>query len=115
VRKLVLLITLGAVALLALAATASATSPETYGLSETGSDPHAMQCDGFEISGVFSTSVEGTAFFDQADQVIRVLARVRAQDTVTNSVTGKTLVNRGVFQGSRARAFTRACFASQGE
>jgi hypothetical protein len=101
-RRLLLLLILGAAA--ALAPAAGAMPPERFGPSEgTESDPHFNQCDGFEIGGVFTNSVKGTVFFDKAGEAVRVLIRQRAEDLFTNSVSGKTVLNRGFIQVTLAR------------
>jgi hypothetical protein len=41
---------------------------------------------------------EVTVFSNDAGKVVKVILRTRAMDILTNSVTGKTVVNRGVFQ-----------------
>lgn len=102
VRRLLLPVIVGC-AVLGLAAPASATPPERFSIPQEGSEPHFVQCDGFEI-GLTTTGTTGvTIFFDDAGEVIKVLFRTRVRDVLTNSVTGKTVVNRGVFQ----ETFTR--------
>jgi hypothetical protein len=85
-------------AALSLAASASATPPEMFHFSDSGSDPHFIQCDGFEIGLETTGTFDVTVFFDEAGEVVKVLTQTRATDIFTNSVTGKTLTNRGVFQ-----------------
>jgi hypothetical protein len=84
-------------AVLALAAPASAMTPDRVTGSDSDADPHFVQCDGFEIARVSSDSFDGTVYFDQAGEIVKVLVRSRATDVFTNSVTGKTVTNRGVF------------------
>jgi hypothetical protein len=85
-------------ALLGLAAPANATPPEMFHDSESGSEPGFAHCDGFEIDLETTNTVDVTVYFDEAGEVVKFLVRTRATDVFTNSVTGKTLVNRGVFQ-----------------
>lgn len=85
------------------AAPASATPPERFNFSESGSEPGFVQCDGFAIDLEGTTTTDGTVFFDQNGEVVRVLERSRVTETFTNSVTGKTLVNHGVFQDTFTR------------
>jgi hypothetical protein len=85
-------------AVLGLAAPANATPPEMFHFSESGSEPGFIQCDGFAIDLETTTTVDVTVYFDENGEVVKFLVRTRATDIVTNSVTGKTLVNRGVFQ-----------------
>ena len=84
-------------AALGLAPPASATPPERFSFTESGTEVLA-HCDGFDIildsTGVF----DGTVFFDQNGLDVRYIIRGRITETLTNSVTGKTVVNRGVFQ-----------------
>jgi hypothetical protein len=77
---------------------ARATPPDMFSGSDTGTDPHFLRCDGFEVQLATTGTFAGTLYFDRTGQVIRVLVRNRAVDVLTNSVTGKTVTNRGVFQ-----------------
>jgi hypothetical protein len=96
-RRLLLPLIAGCAAF-GFAAPASATPPERFHDSGSDADPHFLQCDGFEIARVSTGSFDGTVYFDQAGDVVKVLVRNRATDVFTNSVTGKTVTNRGVFQ-----------------
>jgi hypothetical protein len=89
--------------MLGFAAPASATSPERFHDSGSGSEPGFIQCDGFAIDLETSDTNDGTVFFNQEGEVTKVIVRTRAEDILTNSVTGKTVVNNGVFQ----QVFTR--------
>jgi hypothetical protein len=73
--------------------------------SESGSfsEPGFVQCDGFEIDLAGTETRDFTVFFDESGQVVKVIIRVRITETSTNSVTGKTVFNRGVFQESFTR------------
>ena len=97
VRRLLLPVIAGC-AVLGFAAPASATPPERFSFPEEGSDPHFLQCDGFEIALTTTGTGNVTVFFDDAGEVIKVLVRHRVRDVFTNSVTGKTVINRGVFE-----------------
>jgi hypothetical protein len=68
--------------------------------SESGSfsEPGFVQCDGFEIDLAGTETRDFTVFFDESGQVVKVIIRGRVTETMTNSVTGKTVVNSGVFQ-----------------
>ena len=96
-RKLLITFGLCSVAAMAWATAASATPPERFQFSESGTEV-LLQCDGVDIildtTGIF----DGTVFFDQSGEVVRFIRRGRITETLTNSVTGKTVVNRGVFQ-----------------
>jgi hypothetical protein len=102
VRRLLLLMIAGC-AVVGFAAPASATPPDRFHSSDSGSEPGFAQCDGFEIDLDTTGTVDGTVFFNDSGEVIKVIVRNRATDIFTNSATGETLVNRGVFQ----QAFTR--------
>lgn len=97
------LLAASSVAVFALAAPASATPPDRFHSSDSGSEPGFVQCEGFEIDLDTTGTVDGTVFFNGSGEVIKVIVRSRATDILTNSATGKTLVNRGVFQ----QVFTR--------
>jgi hypothetical protein len=97
-RKLLIVFAVASVAAMASANAASATPPERFHFSDSGSEPGFVQCDGFEIDLDTVSKVDVTVFFDEAGEVVKFLVRTRATDTLTNSVTGKTVVNRGVFQ-----------------
>jgi hypothetical protein len=68
--------------------------------TESGSfsEPGFVQCDGFEIDLAGTETRDTTLFFDESGQVVKVIDRGRVTETFTNSVTGKTVVNSGVFQ-----------------
>jgi hypothetical protein len=57
-----------------------------------------VRCDGFDGNLDTTGTVNGTAFFDKSDEPVKFIARGRISETLTNSVTGKTLVNSAVFQ-----------------
>jgi len=57
-----------------------------------------VHCDGFDGILDIGGTVDGTVFFDESGEPVRFIIRGRVKETLTNSVTGKTLVNRGVFQ-----------------
>jgi len=90
-------------AVLVLAAPASATPPDRFHSSDSASEPGFVRCEGFEIGLETTGTVDGTVFFNGSGEVIKVIVRNRATDIFTNSTTGETLVNRGVFQ----QVFTR--------
>ena len=75
--------------LLALAAPALATPPQTYSLSGTNSG--VINCAGFDDNFTDVFSVQGTMFFDQKGTPIRVVEHVVSHSTDMNSVTGLTL------------------------
>jgi hypothetical protein len=96
-RKLLLTFGLCSVAAMASATAASATPPERFQFSESGTEV-LLQCDGVDIILDTTGTFTGTVFFDQNGEVVSFIRRGRITETLTNSVTGKTVVNRGVFQ-----------------
>jgi hypothetical protein len=85
-------------AVLGSAAPANANPPERFSESSSNSEPGFVQCDGFEIDLAGTETRDFTTFFDENGQVVKAIIRIRVTETMTNSVTGKTVVNRGVFQ-----------------
>ena len=96
--RLAAVITAGCTAALVWAGTALAAPPERFHSDESGSEPGFVHCDGFDIDLATTGSEDFTVYFDGSGQVVKVLVQTRAIDVFTNSVTGKTVVNRGVFQ-----------------
>jgi hypothetical protein len=96
-RKLLITFGVCSVAAMASAAAASAAPPERFHFTESGTEV-LLHCDGFDgnldTTGVF----DGTAFFDRSGEPVKFIIRGRITETLTNSVTGKTMVNRAVFQ-----------------
>jgi hypothetical protein len=84
-------------AVFGFASPAIATRPDRFSFPEEGSEPHFVQCDGFEIGLATTGNIDVTVFFDSAGQVAKFVVHTAVRDTLTNSVTGKTVVNRGVF------------------
>jgi len=86
------------------AAPAAAAGPEIIHLpDESGSEPGFVQCDGFAIDLAGSSTVDLIVFRDQSGEVVRVIRRARVVETYTNTVTGKTVTNRGVFKDTNTR------------
>jgi hypothetical protein len=97
-RKLLTVIAAGFVAALAWAASALATPPETFRVDGSGSEPGFIHCDGYDIDLETIGYEDFTFYFDGSGEVVKALVQSRATDTLTNTVTGKTVVNRGTFQ-----------------
>jgi hypothetical protein len=95
-RKLLIMFGVCSVAAVA-PATASATPPERFHFTESGTEV-LLHCDGFDGNLDTTGNFDGTAFFDKSGEPVRFIIRGRITETLTNSVTGKTIVNRGVFQ-----------------
>jgi hypothetical protein len=86
------------------ASPAGAVAPEIIHLpEESGSEPGFVQCDGFAIDLAGTENVDFIVFRDQSGQVVRVMRRARIVETYTNTVTGKTVTNRGVFKDTNTR------------
>jgi hypothetical protein len=96
VRQVLLPLILGC-AVLGFAAPASARPPERFSFEQSGSEVLA-HCDGFDILLDTTGFFNGTTFFDQSGEEVKIIIRGRITETMTNSETGKTVVNRGVFQ-----------------
>jgi hypothetical protein len=86
-----------------VAAPANATPPERFSFTESGSEPGFIQCDGFAIDERSTNTFYVTLFLDTSGEVVKVISRGRITETFTNSVSGKTLINHGVFQGTFTR------------
>jgi hypothetical protein len=98
-RKLIIIIfAASSLVAMAIAGPAMATAPERFHDSGSGSEPGFIHCDGYDIDLYTTGSEDFTVYFDDAGEVIKVLVRSRATDIFTNTVSGKTVVNRGVFQ-----------------
>jgi hypothetical protein len=96
VRRLLLPFIAGC-AIVSVAAPAGATPPEHFSFTESGTEVFA-HCDGFDLILATTGTFSGTVFFDTSGQLVKVIVHGRIEETYTNSVTGKYLVNRGVFQ-----------------
>jgi hypothetical protein len=96
-RRLFPLLIVGCI-VLGSAAPASATPPEHFSFTESDTDEVLAHCDGFDAILNSTGSFHGTAFFDGNGLDVKYVIRGRITETLTNSVTGKTVVNRGVFQ-----------------
>jgi hypothetical protein len=95
VRRLLVPLLVGC-AVVGFAAPASATPPERFSFTESGTEVLA-HCDGFDILLDSTGRFRGTEFFNKSGEPVKAIIRGRITETMTNSVTGKTLVNRGVF------------------
>jgi hypothetical protein len=95
--RLLLMPTVAGCAVLGSAAPASADPPERFSETSSFSEPGFVQCDGFEIDLAGTETRDFTTFFDENGQVVKIIIHSHVTETSTNSVTGKTLVNRGVF------------------
>jgi hypothetical protein len=97
-RRLLTVLGVASVVALAPGASALAQPPETFQSDMSGTEPGFVECDGFVIDLTTTGRESFTVYFDRSGEVVKVLVRSRARDVFTNSVTGKTVVNRGVFQ-----------------
>jgi hypothetical protein len=88
-----------ALATLAPSSALAVGQPEVFGPFVDSGTFIGFDCGDFliEISGTVTTTF--TVYFDANDDLIKLVMRVRAPgDTLTNTVTGKFVVNRGEFQ-----------------
>jgi hypothetical protein len=77
---------------------AFAAAPETFGPFHDTADFIGFACDGFDIRIQGSGSTTFTVWFDENGDIERLLQRSRfPHDTLTNTVTGKSIVVRGEF------------------
>jgi hypothetical protein len=97
VRRLLLPVILGCT-VLSFAAPASAMPPERFSFEQSGTELGFVDCGGFVINLQTTGIFNGATFFDQSGEEVKIIIRGRITETMTNSETGKTLVNRGVFQ-----------------
>ena len=102
-RRILSAAALATVAAVAAAAPAAAAPPQRFHEEGSESEPGFVQCDGFAIDLETTGRTDYTVFSDGSGDVVKVLVRSRARDTLTNTETGASVVNRGVFQ----QLFTR--------
>lgn len=57
-------------------------------------------CDGYNVIGDFDVTRRDVTYFDNAGNPIRVDLFIRYEGTLINSVTGKTLMDKGDFKNS---------------
>jgi hypothetical protein len=81
---------LGLAVMLVISPAASATTPVHISGTETN-DLFLADCGAFDLRDSFTTDSEGTLFFDDDGNVIRVVEHVGGSDTFYNSVTGKSV------------------------
>lgn len=80
-------------------AVAAAGGPETFGPFYDTYDFIGFECDGFDVSVQGSGSTTFTVWFDENGDIERLLQRSRYPlDTLTNTVSGGSIVVRGEFQ-----------------
>lgn len=84
-------------AVLGFAVPASARRPRTFSFTESGTEVLA-HCSGFDLILDSTGTFRGKEFFNKSGETVKVITRGRISETMTNSATGKTLLNRGVFQ-----------------
>jgi len=78
--------------------TASAAAPAEFGPFTDSYSFIGMNCDGFDILIQGTETQRFTVFFDDSGNVTRVVKHDSApHDTLTNTVTGKSIVVRGEF------------------
>jgi hypothetical protein len=83
----------------ATAGSAGAAAPQIYGPFLNEYSFIGMNCDGFDIQIEGAGTDTFTVWTDADGQITKVVDRARyPHDTLTNTVTGKAIVNRGEFQ-----------------
>ncbi|WP_448006862.1 hypothetical protein [Agromyces bauzanensis] len=82
--------------IITFAAPTAAAPPEFSSFDEQGE--FLIECDGFAIDVAATSHVTVRAFFDAAGDVQRVSVKLTAVDVLTNNVTERQIVNRGVFE-----------------
>jgi hypothetical protein len=97
-RPLWFLVPAAAAAALLAASAANGAAPLELGTFTDTYDVIGMNCDGFDIRIQGSETQRFTVFFDDTGNVARVVKHDSApHDTLTNTVTGKSIVVRGEF------------------
>ena len=87
-----------ALATIAPAAAQASGEPEQFGPFVDAGSFIGFACDGFDIRIDTVATTSFTVWFDEDGEVDRLLQRTRApHDTLTNTVTGKSIVVRGEF------------------
>ena len=86
-----------ATATVAAAAPASATPTDRFVFEESGSEPGFVTCDGFAIDLSTTGRTTATVHYDNDGEWAKLLVHSFPVDTLTNTVTGKVVINRGVF------------------
>jgi len=87
-----------AIAAPASLADGSPTVPHRFSGGGSETVPGFVHCNGFDIGLSTTGSFEGAVYFDQNGEVVKAIVHNEARDVLTNSVTGKVVVNRGEFQ-----------------
>lgn len=88
---------IAAALLLALPGAAMAAEVDHFSFDIGETVPDFVQCDGFNVDAVTRGTVDVTAYLDASGNPVKFLVRTHLVDTVTNDVTGKVVINRGVF------------------
>jgi hypothetical protein len=97
-RAKLLLITTAAVAALLASSTARANAPLQFGPFTDSYSSIGMNCDGFDVLVQGTETKRFTVFLDDAGELSKVIKYDSApHDTLTNTVTGKSIVVRGEF------------------
>jgi len=85
-------------ATIAIPGPAAAAPPDTFSFDEQADIPAFIECDGFAIDLSTTSHVTVRSFFDSDGNVQRVSIKVMAIDVLTNNVTQRQVLNRGVFE-----------------
>ena len=92
-RRRSLLAGLALLIALAFASPALAAAPSVETFEDVVTGNVLVNCDGFDVIENASTTARVTTFYDNAGNPVRVQVQVKYQGTLTNSVTGKIVVD----------------------
>jgi hypothetical protein len=99
-RKFFVALLLTMILTLATVGPALADQPEIVNLSLHRHDEEFAVCDGYNVIGDFNVTRRDVTYFDNDRSPIRVDLFIHYEGTLTNSVTGKTLPDKGNFKNS---------------
>jgi hypothetical protein len=99
-RKLIIVFLLTLILVVATAGPALALQPEIVNLHLHRHYEDFAVCDGYNVIGDFDVTRRDVTYFDVDGNPIRVDLFIHYEGTLTNSVTGKTLPDKGNFKNS---------------
>ncbi len=99
-RKLFVAFLITAVLVMATISSALALQPEIVNLNLHRHYEDFAVCDGYNVIGDFDVTRRDVTYFDNDGNPIRVDLFIHYEGTLTNSVTGKTLPDKGNFKNS---------------
>ena len=98
--KLFIVFLLTLILVVATVGPALALQPDTVNLSLHRHAEDFAVCDGYNVIGDFDVTRRDVTYFDNDGSPIRVDLFIHYEGTLTNSVTGKTLPDKGNFKNS---------------